>query len=163
MGTPASSDPPPTLASIVGGARREGRELAPDVLALTIGNDVTARDIEAKNPLYLPQAKIFASSCALGPALVAADVPQPLEIGLAIRTADGTTKFARSTSTRLLRRSFAELASFAFRHNPIPAGSVILTGTGIVPTDDVALVDGDVVEVSLERVGTLRTPVRRLA
>ena len=127
---------------------------------LTIGNDVSSRDIEGTNPLYLPQAKIFAGACALGPAvLVPDDWDAPLEIHMRILDATGAELFAGETSTRRMQRSFAELAGWLVRDNPVPAGSAMLTGTGLVPPDEYTLEPGHVVEITVPEIGTLRNPV----
>ena len=130
------------------------------LLGATIGNDVTARDIEGANPLYLPQAKLFAAACALGPAiLIPEDWSQPFELELRLLAADGEVLYEASTSTASMRRSFEELASWVFRENPVPAGSVLLTGTGLVPPDDVALIPGQHVEIRIPGIGKLMNPV----
>jgi 2-dehydro-3-deoxy-D-arabinonate dehydratase len=134
------------------------------LLGATIGNDVTARDIEGANPLYLPQAKLFAGACSLGPAvLVPEDWSQPFEIELRLLAPDGEVVYEAQTSTASMRRSFAELASWVFRENPVPAGSVLLTGTGLVPPDDVALTPGQQVEIRIPGIGKLINPVRAAA
>jgi 2-dehydro-3-deoxy-D-arabinonate dehydratase len=144
--------PEPELALVLG----EDGEL----LGATIGNDVTARDVESANPLYLPQAKLFAGACALGPAiLVPADWSDPFEIELLITGADGVVVFEAQTSTAKMRRSFDELAAWLVRDNPVPAGSVLLTGTGLVPPDDVALAPGQRVEIRIPGIGRLVNPV----
>jgi 2-dehydro-3-deoxy-D-arabinonate dehydratase len=131
-----------------------------ELLGATIGNDVTARDVEGANPLYLPQAKLFAGSCALGPAvLVPPDWSEPFEIELRITGADGAVVFEARTSTAKMRRSFEELAEWLVRDNPVPAGSVLLTGTGLVPPDDVSLVPGQQVEIRIPGIGKLVNPV----
>jgi 2-dehydro-3-deoxy-D-arabinonate dehydratase len=127
---------------------------------LTIGNDVSSRAIEGANPLYLPQAKVFAGACALGPAvLVPDDWDQPLEIRMRIADAAGVEVFAGETSTARMRRSFVELVEWLIRDNPVPAGSVLLTGTGLVPPDDFTLEPGHVVEIHVPDIGTLVNPV----
>ena len=134
------------------------------LLGATIGNDVTARDIEGANPLYLPQAKLFAGACSLGPAvLVPEDWSQPFEIELRLLAPDGEVVYEAKTSTASMRRSFEELASWVFRENPVPAGSVLLTGTGLVPPDDVALTPGQQVEIRIPGIGKLMNPVRAAA
>jgi len=144
--------PEPELALVLD----EGGEL----LGATIGNDVTARDLEGANPLYLPQAKVFAGACALGPAiLVPVDWTQPFEIKLRVLSADGETLYEARTSTARMRRSFEELAAWLVRDNPVPAGSVLLTGTGIVPPDDLALTPGQQVEIQIATIGKLVNPV----
>jgi 2-dehydro-3-deoxy-D-arabinonate dehydratase len=140
--------PEPELALVLGA----GGEL----LGVTAGNDVSSRDIEGENPLYLPQAKIYAGACAVGPAvLVPDDWEQPFEIELRIRGAGGETLFAGETSTAKMKRRFTDLAAFCARDNPVPAGSVLLTGTGLVPPDDFSLQPGHVVEIAIAGVGRL--------
>ena len=125
-------------------------------VAVTIGNDVSSRDIEGANPLYIPQAKIFAGACAIGPALA---VPSAWDTQYVIRLhilgAEGQTLFSGETSTARMKRSFSELAAWATRDNPIPAGSVLLTGTGLVPDDSYTLEPGHTVEIDIEGIGTL--------
>lgn len=146
------SVPEPELAIVL------GEDGAP--LAVTIGNDVSARDIEGANPLYLPQAKVYARACALGPALLVPDgLDSPFEIELRIMAADGEVLFAGRTATDRMHRSLPELVEFLRRDNPVPAGSVLLTGTGIVPPDDVSLSPGQQVEITITGIGTLCNPV----
>jgi 2-dehydro-3-deoxy-D-arabinonate dehydratase len=129
-------------------------------LAVTIGNDVSSRDIEGANPLYLPQAKIYAGACALGPALlVPADWSVPFDIELRIIDPAGETVFQGRTSTGNMCRSIDELIEFLCRDNPVPPGTVLLTGTGIVPPDGVTLMHGQSVEITISGIGTLRNPV----
>jgi 2-dehydro-3-deoxy-D-arabinonate dehydratase len=129
-------------------------------LAVTIGNDVSSRDIEGANPLYLPQAKIYARACALGPALlVPLDWDVPFDIELRIIGPQGEIVFAGQTSTAGMRRSLTELIGYLLRDNPVPPGSVLLTGTGVVPSDDVTLAPGQTVEIRVPGIGTLRNPV----
>ncbi len=129
-------------------------------VGLTIGNDVSSREIEGANPLYLPQAKIFAGACALGPAvLVPDDWEAPLEIRMRITDAAGEELFAGETSTARMRRSFPELVEWLLRDNPVPSGSVLLTGTGLVPPDEFTLQPGHVVEIEVPGIGTLTNPV----
>jgi 2-dehydro-3-deoxy-D-arabinonate dehydratase len=131
-------------------------------LAVTIGNDVSSREIEGENPLYLPQAKVYAGACALGPALyVPEDWTQPFEIELRIREAGGAVAFEGRTSTARMKRSFEDLIAFLVRDNPVPSGSVLLTGTGLVPPDDFTLEPGHVVEIRVPPIGTLVNPVAR--
>jgi 2-dehydro-3-deoxy-D-arabinonate dehydratase len=131
------------------------------IMAVTGGNDLTARDIEAENPLYLPQAKLFTACCALGPAVLVPDDPSaPFAIAVRIWNAEGTLVNEDATTTAAMHRSFEELASWCVRENPLPAGSVLLTGTGVVPPNDVALAPGYRVEVEVEGIGVLANPVR---
>jgi len=128
--------------------------------ALTIGNDVSSRAIEGANPLYLPQAKVYAGACALGPALhVPDDWDAPLAISMRILGADGKALFAGETSTSRMRRSFGELVEWLLRDNPVPPGSVLLTGTGLVPPDDFTLEPGQRVEIHVPEIGTLANDV----
>jgi 2-dehydro-3-deoxy-D-arabinonate dehydratase len=144
--------PEPELAVVLGADARP--------LAVTVGNDVSSRDIEGANPLYLPQAKIYRGACALGPAvLVPEDWQRDYEIELRIVGGDGTPVFAGQASTASMCRSVAELTEYLRRDNPVPAGSVLLTGTGIVPPDDVTLAAGMVVEIRIAGIGLLRNPV----
>jgi 2-dehydro-3-deoxy-D-arabinonate dehydratase len=130
------------------------------IVGYTIGNDVSSRDIEGANPLYLPQAKVFAGACALGPAVyVPDDWEAPLSIELTIRDASGVELFAGRTSTAQMRRTFADLVAWLVRDNPVPPGSVLLTGTGLVPPDELTLLPGHVVEIHVPEIGTLRNPV----
>jgi 2-dehydro-3-deoxy-D-arabinonate dehydratase len=147
--------PEPELAVVIGADR--------SLLAVTIGNDVSSRDIEGANPLYLPQAKIYAGACALGPALfVPRDWSAPFEIHLRIADPGGETVFEGRTSTANMCRSLTELIDYLFRDNPVPAGTVLLTGTGIVPPDNVTLSAGQSVEITIPEIGTLRNPVGAL-
>jgi 2-dehydro-3-deoxy-D-arabinonate dehydratase len=123
---------------------------------VTIGNDVSSRDIEGANPLYIPQAKIFAGACAIGPALVAPDDWERVwPIRLRITDADGQELFDGETSTARMRRTPRELVSWLVRDNPVPRGTVLLTGTGLVPEDDYTLLPGHRVEVTIDGIGTL--------
>ena len=132
-----------------------------EIAGVTIGNDVSSRDIEGANPLYLPQAKVYAGACALGPAILTPPPDEPLGIRMRVLSATGRELFAGETSTASMKRSFEELVSFLVRDNPVPAGSVLLTGTGLVPPDDFTLQHGDVVEIAVEGVGTLRHAIYR--
>ena len=144
--------PEPEIVLVLG----EGGSLA----GLTIGNDVSSRDIEGTNPLYLPQAKIFAGACAIGPAvLVPDDWEAPLDIELRITGEDGAELFAGATSTAKMQRSFPELVEWLLRDNPVPDGSILFTGTGLVPPDDFSLRPGHMVEITVPPIGTLRNPV----
>ena len=144
--------PEPEIVVVLG----EGGALA----GLTIGNDVSSRDIEGTNPLYLPQAKIFAGACAIGPAvLVPDDWEAPLEIHMRITGADGAELFAGQTSTAKMRRSFPDLVEWLLRDNPVPDGSILFTGTGLVPPDDFTLEPGHTVDITVPGIGTLTNPV----
>jgi 2-dehydro-3-deoxy-D-arabinonate dehydratase len=130
------------------------------IVGYTIGNDVSSRDIEGANPLYLPQAKVFAGACALGPAVYVPDESDaPFELQLRIEDVGGAELFSGAVSTASMKRGFADLVSWLVRDNPVPPGSVLLTGTGLVPPDDFTLLPGHVVEIHVAEIGTLRNPV----
>ena len=134
------------------------------VVGFTVGNDVSARDIEGSNPLYLPQAKIYDGCCALGPSIVTVDEvgSEPkLEVECRIYRS-GELVFKGSTCTSKMKRSIEELKSYLCMYNSVPIGTVCLTGTGIVPPDDFYLKDGDIVEITIEKIGTLRNRVKQL-
>jgi 2-dehydro-3-deoxy-D-arabinonate dehydratase len=129
-------------------------------VAVTIGNDVSSRDIEGANPLYIPQAKVFAGACAIGPALaVPDDWDAAFPIRMRILAADGGEVFSGETSTARMKRSPRELASWVMRDNPIPPGSVLLTGTGLVPPDAYTLEPGHTVEIEINGIGMLSNTV----
>jgi 2-dehydro-3-deoxy-D-arabinonate dehydratase len=132
-----------------------------ELVGFTVGNDMSSRDIEGENPLYLPQAKMYARCCALGPLVALRDSigdPTNLPIKLEITRA-GAIAFSAETNTRRIVRSFADLIGYLGRDNLFPDGVVLLTGTGIVPPDDFTLQAGDEVVISIEGIGTLRNPV----
>jgi 2-dehydro-3-deoxy-D-arabinonate dehydratase len=134
------------------------------IAGYTIGNDVSSRAIEGENPLYLPQAKLFAGACAIGPAVLVTDGDEPVfGIRMRIVARGGEELFVGETSTARMQRSFAELVSWLRRDNPVPAGSVLLTGTGLVPPDDFTLEPGQRVEIHVPGIGTLVNPVGRAA
>jgi 2-dehydro-3-deoxy-D-arabinonate dehydratase len=126
---------------------------------VTIGNDVSSREIEGANPLYLPQAKVYAGACALGPAVLSPVPDEPLEICMRILDAAGEELYSGETSTGRMKRSFGELVEFLLRDNPVPRGSVLLTGTGLVPSDDFTLEPGQLVEIEVPGIGILSNPV----
>jgi len=131
------------------------------VLGYTVVDDVSARDIESENPLYLPQSKIYAGCCAIGPVVVTVDeIPNPYSLGISLRILrSGKVLYEGSTSTSRLRRRIEEQVDYLIRDNPIPDGTVLTTGTGIVPGREYGLKHGDMVETSIEGIGTLITPV----
>lgn len=130
------------------------------VVGYTIGNDVSSRDIEGENPLYLPQAKIYSRSCALGPAItLASDLNGPVLIELTIRRADKVI-FQGAINTDQMKRSIADLVSYLGRENEFPNGVFLMTGTGLVPPDSYTLQSGDMIEISIEGIGRLVNPVQ---
>jgi 2-dehydro-3-deoxy-D-arabinonate dehydratase len=147
------SVPEPELALVLNSRGR--------VAACTLGNDMSSRDIESENLLYLPQAKIYDRSCALGPWLnLGTDeaTARSWIISLAIQRG-GQRVFFGEVALGQFKRSFAELAGYLFRSQSFPHGAVLLTGTGIVPPDDFTLQAGDEVEISAPAIGTLRNTV----
>ena len=127
------------------------------ILGYTLGNDMSSRDIEGENPLYLPQAKIYRCACALGPAVLPAAGAAPAVFPIGCRVLrNGAEAWSGETDTGHMRRGFAELVGYLRRHNWIPAGTVLLTGTGLVPPDDFTLQAGDTVEITSPTIGTLR-------
>lgn len=131
-----------------------------EIVGYTVGNDMSSRDIEGENPLYLPQAKVYDGSCALGPCVLLCQTPLPKTTAIALSILrDGKVAFAGETTLAGLKRDPQELASYLFRDNSFPDGAYLMTGTGIVPGDDFTLAHGDVVEIRIERIGTLRNSV----
>jgi 2-dehydro-3-deoxy-D-arabinonate dehydratase len=131
------------------------------IIGHTIGNDMSSRDIEGENLLYLPQAKIYDRSCALGPWIevgATEATAREWKIRLAIRR-NGESVFAGETSVGQIKRRFEELAGFLFRSQAFPHGAVLLTGTGIVPPETFTLQERDVVEIETTGIGLLRNPV----
>lgn len=136
-----------------------------EVLGYTVCDDVSSRDIEGENPLYLPQAKVYAGSCALATGIRPAwEVPDwsRLDVSVAVLR-DGATVFEGTTSTARMRRTVDELVECLFRAQDFPAGAVLSTGTGLVPDLEFTLRPGDVVDVVVEEVGTLSNPVTTVA
>jgi len=132
-----------------------------EIVGHTIGNDMSSRDIEGENLLYLPQAKIYHRSCALGPWIhlgaTEAEARQG-KIRLEILRA-GQIVFAGETSVGRIKRRFAELAEFLFRCQVFPHGAVLLSGTGIIPPDAFTLQSGDVVKIEISGIGVLENTV----
>jgi 2-dehydro-3-deoxy-D-arabinonate dehydratase len=143
--------PEPELGIVLG---TDGR-----ILGYTLGNDLSSRDIEGENPLYLTQAKVFAASCSLGPVVVAAEGIDPYNLEIAVRVLrDGAAAWSDGTTTARLNTRLERLVTYLRRDNWLAPGTVLLTGTGIVPDDSFTLRPGDVVEISCEPIGTLRNP-----
>ena len=133
---------------------------AGEIFGYLLGNDMSSRSIEGDNPLYLPQAKIYDRSCALGPAIVPswAIEPGPFPIGLRVLR-EGREVYAGTTSTSAMARGFEDLAGWLFRALSFPAGVVLLTGTGVVPEADFTTRPGDTIEITSDALGTLTNPV----
>jgi 2-dehydro-3-deoxy-D-arabinonate dehydratase len=126
------------------------------IIGYSIGNDVSSRDIEGENPLYLPQAKVYSQCCGLGPALYVSPAPldAATEIHITVERA-GQRAFEGRCPLSSMKRSAAELVAFLFRDNDFPDGCFLLTGTGIVPPDDFTLRPGDTVRITIAPIGTL--------
>ena len=132
-----------------------------DIVGYTIGNDMSSRDIEGENPLYLPQAKVFERCLGLGPHIVTTgEIPDPLNLEIRLRIVRaGRVAFEGSTSTNQLNRSLSELCAYLGRCNSFPAGAILLTGTGVVPPDEFTLAPNDTVVIGIEGVGELTNTV----
>lgn len=131
------------------------------LVAFTAGNDMSSRDIEGENPLYLPQAKFYDHACALGPVIVLADaMPQPdqTQIHLLIERA-GKPIFEGETTLAAMARPFDELIAWLAKETSFPHGVMLLTGTGIIPPDDFTLAAGDLVHIDITGIGRLTNPV----
>lgn len=141
--------PEPELALILGSRG--------SIVGYTIANDVSAWDIERENPLYLPQSKVYTACCSLGPFIVTCDEiqdPYALDMKCTIHRGDQVL-FDGTVSTSKIHRKFDNLIEYLLRANPVPAGSVLLTGTGIIVTEESALQPGDVVTIEVPGIGSL--------
>lgn len=144
--------PEPELAVLIGSRGQ--------IFGYTISNDVSAWDIEKENPLYLPQSKTFTGCAALGPVFVTPDEMGDvynLEIICKITRGDKTT-FEGSTNTSKLGRKIEDIIGYLLRSNPVPCGTVLQTGTGIIVTQESALAPGDIVTITIPQIGTLSNP-----
>ncbi len=134
-----------------------------EIVGYTVGNDMSSRDIEGQNPLYLPQAKVYDRCCALGPVVRLAKDFDPLDQAVTCAIyRNGEVAFSGETNTARIHRSLTELVSYLGCCNSFPTGAFALTGTGIVPPDTFTLAQGDVIEITFEGMGTLRNPVIEL-
>jgi 2-dehydro-3-deoxy-D-arabinonate dehydratase len=132
------------------------------LVGFTIGNDMSSRDIEGENPLYLPQAKFYDHACAIGPCITLFDAmpkPDDTTIGLKIDRA-GKTVFDGATKVSAMKRSFQELIDWLGKETSFPQGAILLTGTGLVPPDDFTLAAGDVVHIDITGIGRLTNVVQ---
>jgi len=126
----------------------------------TIGNDMSSRDIEGENPLYLPQAKVYDRSCALGPCLLISDeaLSAATEIALEIRRGS-TVAFSGATTLKEMKRKPEDLVEYLYRNNSFPHGCFLLTGTGVVPPESFTLKVGDEIRITIPPIGTLANVV----
>lgn len=130
------------------------------IIGYTCGNDMSSRDIEGENPLYLPQAKVYDQSCALGPCVLLSDEPLAAATGIHVEIArGGTAVFRGSTTLERLKRKPAELVEFLYRETSFPHGCYLMTGTGIVPPNEFTLAGGDEIAVRIDGIGALRNTV----
>ena len=147
------SVPEPELALVV----------SPDlrIVGYTVGNDVSARDIEGENPLYLPQAKVYHGACALGPVVTPArDMPPLPDVSIRVRIRRaGAVAFEGATAVSAMARSVESLVDWLGRENQFPNGVILMTGTGVVPPDDFTLYPGDEVSITIDGIGTLTNTV----
>jgi 2-dehydro-3-deoxy-D-arabinonate dehydratase len=127
-----------------------------NIVGYTIGNDMSSRDIEGENPLYLPQAKVYDRACALGPGILVTGetIPPSTEIQMQILRL-GKTIFSGSTALTELKRTFSTLLEYLYRDNRFPSGCFLLTGTGIVPPDEFTLQQQDEIHITITGIGTL--------
>lgn len=145
--------PEPEIALVISSRGR--------IVGYTIGNDMSSRDIEGENLLYLPQAKVYERSCAVGPVVVVnarEDEARSWQITISVRRGEEVV-FKGEANVSQIKRSFDELARFLFRCQRFPHGAVLLTGTGVVPPDQFTLAPKDEVEIGISGIGTLRNPV----
>jgi 2-dehydro-3-deoxy-D-arabinonate dehydratase len=159
IGVRADSDsntPEPELALVLNAAA--------ELVGLTICDDVSSRTIEGENPLYLPQAKVYTASCALGPGIRPIwEVGDPTDLAISCTiTRDGEPVWSARTSTAMLHRRLDDLVEHLYRALAFPYGAILSTGTGIVPGLDLSLRDGDVVRIEIDGIGTLTNPVIRV-
>ena len=140
--------PEPEFALVINPQRR--------IVGYTIGNDMSSRDIEGENPLYLPQAKCYDGSCALGPAVLLAEEPLPptTEIRMEVLRG-GASVFRGATTMSQMKRSPDELVSYLYREMSFPYGCILMTGTGVIPPDEFSLRSGDEIRITVDAIGTL--------
>jgi 2-dehydro-3-deoxy-D-arabinonate dehydratase len=131
------------------------------IVGYTIGNDMSSRDIEGENPLYLPQAKVYDRSCALGPVItLVEDMPALENVAIGMRIVrDGKEVFSGSTGAERMKRTGVELVSWLGRENSFPQGGILLTGTGIIPPDAFTLAVDDLVTIEIEGIGILENRI----
>jgi len=135
-----------------------------EILGYTICNDVSAWDIERENPLYLPQSKIFTGCCAIGPMFVtSSEVDDPYNLDIKCQIFRGSQSiYQGEVNTSQINWKFEALTEYLTRDNPIPLGTIVSTGTGIITPEDMPLANGDIVEIEIDGLGKLSNPVKQL-
>jgi 2-dehydro-3-deoxy-D-arabinonate dehydratase len=132
------------------------------ILGYTIGNDMSSRDIEGANPLYLPQAKSYDRACAIGPAILVSPDPLPTSTGIHLHIYRGRElMFSGTTNLAEMKRRPEELVAYLFRETSFPGGCFLLTGTGIVPPDSFTLAPQDEIKITIDGIGTLINTVEK--
>ena len=134
-----------------------------EIIGYTIGNDMSSRSIEGENPLYLPQAKVYTNCCALGPAITPAwEIANPYNLTIALTIERNNRVYWHGeTSTGELKRRFDELVAYLFLEDGFPEGAILCTGTALVPERPFTLQPGDIAQITIDQLGTLRNPVAR--
>jgi 2-dehydro-3-deoxy-D-arabinonate dehydratase len=134
-----------------------------EIVGYTVGNDVSSRSIEGENPLYLPQAKVYAGSCALGPAITPSwEIADPYSLTMYMTIErNGETYWTGQTSVGNLHRRLEELVEYLYREDDFPGGAILCTGTALVPEHPFTLQAGDTVKITIDQIGTLSNPVVR--
>lgn len=146
--------PEPELTLVISASGR--------ILGYTAGNDMSSRDIDGANPLYLPQAKSYDRACAIGPSILVTPDPLPPDTGIHLRILrNGELSFEGSTSLAEMKRRPEELVSYLYRETTFPGGCFLLTGTGVVPPDSFTLAPLDQIEISIDGIGTLVNTVEQ--
>ncbi len=126
------------------------------IIGYTIGNDMSSRDIEGENPLYLPQAKSYDGAAAIGPCVYIPEGPLPKDTGIQLEIfRKGTLVFEGKTDISQIKREFTELAGYLFRETTFQYGCLLMTGTGVVPPDSFTLDHGDEIRITIDGIGTL--------
>ena len=127
-----------------------------EIIGYTVGNDMSSRSIEGENPLYLPQAKSYDGSTALGPGVLVTSDPFPKEAQISLRIERaGQAVFEESTTVNQIKRSFEDLVEYLYRECSFPHGCYLMTGTGIIPENDFTLQRGDTIHITIDGIGTL--------
>lgn len=139
--------PEPELTLVITGSGK--------IVGYTIGNDMSSRSIEGENPLYLPQAKCYDKSAAIGPCIFVTDKPLPEDTSISVEIHRGKKVFEGKTGISQIKRSFRELVDYLFMETTFPYGCLLMTGTGIVPPNDFTLQKDDEIRITIDSIGTL--------